>query len=43
MAWPTPMKVSFVGVPILGAFIVWLAWRYFGIEWKPEMEPMPKP
>jgi len=28
-----PLKVSAIGIPILGAFIVWLAWRYFGIEW----------
>jgi len=28
-----PLKVSAVGIPLLGAFIVWLSWRYFGIEW----------
>jgi uncharacterized oligopeptide transporter (OPT) family protein len=28
-----PMKVSAIGIPLMGAFIVWLSWRYFGIEW----------
>jgi uncharacterized oligopeptide transporter (OPT) family protein len=28
-----PLKVSAVGIPLLGAVVVWLAWRYFAIEW----------
>jgi uncharacterized oligopeptide transporter (OPT) family protein len=28
-----PMKVSFIGIPVLGAFVVWMAWRFFGIDW----------
>jgi len=28
-----PMKVSVIGIPILGAFIVWMAWHFFGIDW----------
>jgi uncharacterized oligopeptide transporter (OPT) family protein len=26
-----PLKISFIGIPVLGAVVVWLAWRYFGI------------
>jgi putative OPT family oligopeptide transporter len=28
-----PMRVSAIGIPLVGAFIVWLAWRFFGIDW----------
>jgi uncharacterized oligopeptide transporter (OPT) family protein len=28
-----PMRVSVIGIPLIGAFIVWLAWHYFGVAW----------
>jgi uncharacterized oligopeptide transporter (OPT) family protein len=28
-----PLWVSAVGIPVVGAFIVWMAWYYFDIEW----------
>jgi uncharacterized oligopeptide transporter (OPT) family protein len=28
-----PLWISAVGIPIVGAFIVWLSWRFFGIDW----------
>ncbi|UCF67641.1 MAG: OPT/YSL family transporter, partial [Acidobacteriota bacterium] len=28
-----PLWVSGVGIAVIGAFVVWLAWHYFGIEW----------
>jgi uncharacterized oligopeptide transporter (OPT) family protein len=28
-----PTRISAVGVPLIGAFVVWLAWRFFGIDW----------
>jgi uncharacterized oligopeptide transporter (OPT) family protein len=28
-----PMRVSVIGVPLVGAFVVWLAWYYFGVAW----------
>ena len=26
-----PLKISFVGIPILGALVVWMAWRWFDV------------
>jgi uncharacterized oligopeptide transporter (OPT) family protein len=28
-----PMRVSVIGIPLVGAFIVWLAWYFFGVAW----------
>ncbi len=27
-----PMKVFVIGIPLVGAFIVWMAWAFFGIQ-----------
>jgi uncharacterized oligopeptide transporter (OPT) family protein len=27
-----PMKVFVIGIPVVGAFIVWMAWAFFGIQ-----------
>jgi len=27
-----PLSVSLVGVPIIGAFVVWMAWAFYGVE-----------
>jgi uncharacterized oligopeptide transporter (OPT) family protein len=27
-----PLRLSLIGIPLLGAFVVWLAWRYFGVD-----------
>jgi uncharacterized oligopeptide transporter (OPT) family protein len=28
-----PLRVSAIGIPLVGTFIVWLGWRFFGIDW----------
>jgi uncharacterized oligopeptide transporter (OPT) family protein len=28
-----PMRVSVIGIPIIGAFVVWMAWYFFGVSW----------
>jgi uncharacterized oligopeptide transporter (OPT) family protein len=28
-----PLKLSAIGIPILGVVVVWLAWYFFGIQW----------
>src|SRR5208283_4937392 len=27
-----PLTVSIVGIPVLGALVVWMAWQFFGVE-----------
>jgi uncharacterized oligopeptide transporter (OPT) family protein len=28
-----PMRLSIIGIPLVGAFIVWLAWYFFDVAW----------
>ena len=27
-----PLRVSVIGIPLIGAFVVWMAWRFFGVD-----------
>jgi len=27
-----PLRVSVIGIPLVGAFVVWMAWRFFGVD-----------
>ena len=28
-----PMRVFVIGIPLVGAFVVWMAWSFFGVPW----------